>query len=127
MKDRMRYPYECPNCQHDFEVIKSVREIDSPEHCPKCEQIATRYIAQSQYFYGASDWDTAHYNPCLGKSFKSHKDATKYARKMGFDEIGNENVEKIHKKYDADRERSQQAKWDKGWDLSIDVNTRSDS
>lgn len=92
-------------CEHRFEVIKSVREIDSPEHCEKCGGVSERTIATTQAFFGANDWDTAHYSPALGKVVKNNAEARRLAKARGMIEIGDEPVEKIHKKYDQEREQ----------------------
>lgn len=101
----MIYPYECTSCGHDFEVYKSYKRIDDPEHCPECSQVATRYISRNIGFSGHNDWDTAHYNLALGQVVKSNAEAKRIARERGMEEIGNEPIEKIHKKFDTERQR----------------------
>ena len=100
----MIYPYCCPDCDHNFEVIKSVKAIDDPEHCPECSGLSMRYIAKSQFFYGEKDWDTAHYNPALGKVVKNNAEGRRIAKEMGMVEVGDEPVDKIHKKFDTERD-----------------------
>jgi hypothetical protein len=63
-------------------------------------------------FTGAADWDTAHYNPALGKVVKSYADGRKEAKRRGMTEIGNEPVENIHKKFDTDRQRKREKAYD---------------
>ena len=92
-------------CEHTFEVIKSVKEINSPEHCEKCNAVAVRTIATSQAFFGANDWDTAHYSPAFGKVVKNNLEARRLAKERGYVEIGNEPVESIHSHYDKAREQ----------------------
>ena len=110
----MRYPYLCPNCGHRFEVIKRVSEIDNEELCPECSTISDRKIALSQGIdkSAASDWNTPHYNPGLGKHFTSNSQARKYARKQGLEEVGDEPIDKIHKKFDNERKQKRKARWD---------------
>lgn len=98
------YPHKCTVCAHAFEVIKSVKDIDNQEMCEKCGSPAERYIASSQAFFGANDWDTAHYSQALGRVVKNNAEARRLAKERGMIEIGNEPVEKIHKKYDSERE-----------------------
>ena len=104
------YPYECPKCDASFEVIKSVKMIDDEERCPKCDTVAERKIAKQQSFYGASDWDTAHYNPAFGKVVKSNKEARELAKKKGMIEVGNEDPDKIEKEFAKDRAKKAEYK-----------------
>lgn len=117
----MIYPYQCTSCRHEFEVIKSVRDIESPENCPVCDIISIRTIARSQSFFGATDWDTRHYNHALGMVVRSNKEAQKIARERGLVEIGNENVDKIHRTFDTDREKKISTRYDDIIDTSIKV------
>lgn len=108
----MNYPYECPEL-HQFEVVKSVRNIDDPENCPTCGKLSTRYIALS-HFYGASDWDKQEYNPGLGMVTRNSKHRAREAKARGLIEIGSEDCDKIcnaqdKKLEDADNERHEKA------------------
>ena len=108
----MIYPYRCDACDHEFEVIKSYKDIENPEACEKCEKCATRYIALSQSFSGEADWDTAHYSQALGKVVRNNADARKQAKAAGMEEMGTEPVDKIHKHYDKMRADKAQASYD---------------
>jgi putative FmdB family regulatory protein len=119
----MIYPYSCNSCKHDFEVIKSVRHIDDDESCELCGHTAVRTIAKSQAFYGANDWDTAHYSTVLGMKVRSNKEAQKIARERGLVEVGTENIEKIHKKFDTEREKKIETRYDDILNTTINVRT----
>lgn len=119
----MIYPYHCVACKHEFEVIKSVRQIDDEESCELCGQISVRTIAKSQAFYGANDWDTAHFSTVLGMKVRSNKEAQKIARERGLVEVGTENVEKIHKKFDTEREKKIETRYDDILNTTINVRT----
>jgi hypothetical protein len=108
----MIYPHECSVCKDYFEVIKSVRDFDNEEYCPKCGMIGIKIIAYRQSFHGAADWDTSHYNPALGRVVRSNAEARKIAREMGLEEIGNESLDKIHKKYDSERQHKIDTRYD---------------
>lgn len=108
---RLIYPYQCPSCGHGFEVIKSVRAIDEPEHCEKCQTQAERRIARTQSFSGASDWDTAHYSPAFGRVVRSNKEARMLAKERGLIEVGNEDPHKIDKKFDTERQKKSEERW----------------
>ena len=105
------YPYQC-GCGHDWEVIKSVKEIDHQEVCLKCGKVGERYIATSQSFYGAGDWDTAHYNPAFGRVMKSNGEARAEAKKLGWAEVGTECAEKTLDTFEKDREKKIQSGYD---------------
>lgn len=114
------YPYECQN-GHEFEIIKSVRDIDLEEKCPTCSLVAMRTIAKRQSFAGATDWDTRHYSPALGRVVKSNAEARKIAKERGLIEIGNEDPDKMHKTFAAEREK----KADRNMTLDATVEVRS--
>lgn len=107
----MNYPYECPNCKHTFEVIKSVKDIDNVERCQKCDTISNRYIANT-YFYGASDWDTK-WNPGLGRYTQSSQHKKKLCKELNCEEVGNEPAESIHRHSNRLNEQIRQNNWDK--------------
>ena len=107
----MRYPYRCPDCNAEFDVIKSVADIDLVEKCSKCGTEAVRYIAQT-HFYGASDWDKAEYNPAFGQVVRNGNHRKELAKRRGMEEIGNESVDNIHKRYDAQREQKRKDRWE---------------
>lgn len=92
----MIYPYECPQCTHQFEVIKCVADMELPEKCPKCDTISTRYIALT-HFYGASDWDKSEYNPGMGIVTRNSKHRAREAKARGLVELGNEDLGKLQK------------------------------
>ena len=95
----MEYPYQCKECKKLFSVFKSVKDINELETCPDCKAVCDehcRYIGRTT-FYGADDWDKAEYNPAFGKIIKNRKHRDLEAKRRGMVEIGNENVENIHK------------------------------
>ena len=108
----MIYPYLCQSCNSKFDVTKSVKDIDTTEHCPKCSAIASRQIAGGQSLQGLSDWNSAHFNHALGQWVSSNKEASRIARSKGMIEVGTEDVEKIHKKYDNEREEKIRTRYD---------------
>ena len=93
-------------------MIKSVRLIDEPEQCPQCGVSGERYIAKSQSFYGAGDWDTAHYNPAFGRVMKSNGEARAEAKRNGWAEVGTECVDKTLDAFEKDREKKIQSGYD---------------
>lgn len=107
------YPYGCKNCKHEFDVIKSIKDFDSPEACPRCGVLSTeRYISLTN-FSGADNWDS-HYNPGLGCVVKNRHHAARIAKQRGLIEVGNESCEKVmaaneRKREELDTERSKDA------------------
>ncbi len=109
----MRYPYACPKCSNDFEVYKSVKDIDLEEKCPKCDTISSRYISRT-HFYGAGGWDAAEFNPGLGCVVKNKKHREQICKDRGLIELGNEKPETIHKYCDAIRKEKNEKAYDFG-------------
>jgi len=107
------YPYECHNCSHSYEVVKSVAEINTEEKCPKCNHVTKRTIAKQQSIdkNAASDWNRKEFNPGLGGAF-TPREARKEAKRRGLIEVGNEKPEKIEKHYKQQREQDVQRRYD---------------
>lgn len=95
-------------------MIKSYRDIDTPESCPNCAILAIRTIAKSQGLdkTSAGDWNAKAYNPAFGKAL-SPSEARKEAKKRGWEEVGTESISKIQKAADATREKNLKDRWDK--------------
>jgi hypothetical protein len=103
-------------------VIKSHREIDNSEHCPECATISTRTIAKHQSVdkTSASDWNAKTWQPATGKHM-TPSELKKHAKAKGWDEVGTESVEKIHKNADLAKEQQSKDSWEKT--LSTDLGT----
>lgn len=114
----MNYPYRCLKCEGTFEVIKSLAHINDVERCPECQSYRVeRYISRTS-FYGASVED-AEYNPAFGQVVRDKKHRNQLAKERNMVEIGNETPEKIHKKFDQDRDIKEKTSYDKIVDTSI--------
>lgn len=107
------YDYECHNCKHEFEVIKSISRIDDIESCSSCGKTDTRRIIFRFHFYGASDWDKGEYNPAFGKFIRNARHRKEEAKRRGMIEVGNEDVEKIHKRDDDNLKQIIENSWSK--------------
>lgn len=111
------YPYRC-ECGNDFEVVKSMSEIDRVERCSLCQRKATRQIGLTN-FTGASEWNSSAYrgyNPAFGKvvNGKTHqRELLAQARGEGREmiEIGNEKPETIEKNFKKERETKRAKRW----------------
>lgn len=97
-------------------MVKRVAERNEPETCAKCHASVLKREIPTRLggFIGASDWDTAHYNPALGQVVRSYADGRRVAKQKGMTEIGDEPVEKLHKKYDTERKQ----RLEKSYDIS---------
>lgn len=109
----MIYPYLCPACSNEFEVIKSYKDIDSVEHCPSCDTISNRTISKHQAVdsTAASDWNNKSYNPAFGEALTPLQ-AKKEAKRRNWTEVGTEPAEKIHQHFEKEREAKYKASWD---------------
>lgn len=106
----MNYCYEC-ECGEEFEVVKSVRYIDTPEHCPACDKVATRVMSSSVFFIGAKVED-AEYNPAFGQVVKNKKHRDELAKARGWIEVGNDDVNKTSEAYAKEREVKRRKAYD---------------
>jgi putative FmdB family regulatory protein len=69
----MTYGYDCPSCQHSFDVIKSVKDIDINESCPKCGEFAVRQFCPERLYLSKTAVTHAEYNPGLGCVVKKRR------------------------------------------------------
>jgi putative FmdB family regulatory protein len=109
----MIYPYSCPHCNNNFDIIKRISEIDNVEKCPNCDNIVTkenRKIASGQIFYGAKVED-AEWCPGLGCIVKNSAHRRQIARARGLEEVGTEPVENMINRAEKIREENAKAKY----------------
>jgi len=104
------YAYRC-GCATEWDVIKSVASIDDPEPCPKCKELGSRQIVAVN-FNGASDWNSQTWNPALGCYTRNTRHARQLAKARGMEEVGTEPPEKIHAKFERDKEDARAARWE---------------
>ncbi len=107
------YVHRCPDCRHEFEVVKPMSAIDELESCPECAAFCNPHtrLMQRVGFTGAGDWNTQDFNPGLGCYTKSTKHARQIAKSRGLEEVGNEKLETLHKTFDKQREDTRAARW----------------
>jgi putative FmdB family regulatory protein len=107
------YDYKCPTCNHQFDVVKRIANIDDLESCPACLNSCdkkSRIITKGKEFFGEKP-DEAFYSVSLGKMVKSKKDQARQAKQRGWIEVGNEDVNKINQRADQERERRSSERW----------------
>lgn len=104
------YPHFCHKCAHDWDVVTTIAERNDPAPCPKCRTVGERQLTVAG-INGAADWNTQSFNPGLGCYTKNTRDARRIAKSRGYQEVGNEPVESIHKAYDKQRADAKQKRW----------------
>lgn len=113
----MIYAYHCPGCTHEFDVVKSVKEIDLDEHCPQCATRSERRFVPSRVYFTGTKVEHAEYNPGLGCIVRNKDHRAEIAKSKGLEEIGNEPVERIHKHFEKAREEKLEKAYEmpSGW------------
>ena len=105
------YDYSCQRCYESYIIIKSIKEYDGKDACPKCGEIGTRIISSKIHFVGAKVED-AEMNVGLGKVTKGKRHREELAKRMNVVEIGNESTDSIHKHFDSAREDARKKRYD---------------
>ena len=104
------YPYRCPDCSHEFEVLAKISEIDHAMiNCEKCDTLLEskhRQIAKRQFFYG-TEVEDYEFCPALGQVVKNKKHRQQIAKDRGMVEIGNESPETVHSHFESERKAQQ--------------------
>lgn len=110
----MVYQYNCQKCGHQFDVTKSVKDMDVNENCPECGEFATREFVPTRVHLSKTAVQHAEYNPGLGRVVKNSQHRAELCKRMGVVEIGNDfkSPEKIHKQFDAERKQKREKKWE---------------
>lgn len=114
----MIYEYRCGKGCAPFDVVKSYRHMEDPEHCPKCGELSTRQFVPSKIHLVGTQVTHAEYNPGLGCIVKSKAHKRDLMKAKGLEEVGNASVESIHKHFDTNREEKIDRAYDeatKGW------------
>lgn len=94
----MIYLYKCPDCLKEFEVIKSVKDLDNKEFCPDCGFEGFRKMVPVN-FNGASFWrqEQGQFNPAFGCEVKSQRHKKDLMKKHNCVEIGTETQESMYR------------------------------
>jgi len=110
----MIYPYHCRECVEEFEVIKSLSDLDRPEACPICHAVSfDRRIGLTRLQSVEID-PYFHYG--LGKIVRTKGDVKNELKKRedqgrGLIEVGDEPVEKIERTFSAERQEKRNQRW----------------
>jgi putative FmdB family regulatory protein len=102
----MTYEYRCVKCEYCFDVIKSVKDMDINEYCPRCESPSERQFKPSRLYLNGTSVENAEYNPGLGAVTKNRKHRKELAKRKGLVEVGNDykSGDKMQKEFDTKRE-----------------------
>lgn len=106
------YEFFCSKCDKNFETVESIIDYDGDGECPVCKNISTERILSANILFIGEKVESPSYNPAFGKVIKNSKEAKDLAKRNGWEEIGNEKPENIHKASDkilADKRK-------KGWE-----------
>lgn len=108
------YVYVCSKCGHEFDVIKSYKDIDVNEFCPKCDEPAERQFVPKRVFFSGTAVTHAEYNPGLGTVVKNKAHKEDILKRRGLVEVGNDygSGDKMVEKFDKDRAEKLSKRWD---------------
>jgi putative FmdB family regulatory protein len=114
----MTYEYQCVKCDHSFDVIKSVKDMDVNEYCPHCDNPAERQFVPSRVHFTGTKVENAEYNPGLGAVTKNKAHRAELAKRKGVVEIGNDykSPETQHSEGEKLREARREARYKKAMD-----------
>lgn len=105
------YDYQCQDCDAQYTTIKSIKEYDGLDTCPKCAKIGIRIISSGIHVIGAAV-QNAEFNVGLGKVTKNKYHRDELAKRMNVVEIGNEKPDSVHKHFDSAREDARKKRYD---------------
>lgn len=97
-----------------FDVIKSYRQMEQPEACSRCNEVAIREFVPSHIHFIGTSVQNTEWNPGLGCLVKNKKHREEIAKRKGVVEIGNETTETIHKYFDKSRAEKLDKAYDEG-------------
>jgi len=105
------YDYNCSGCEKEYEVYRSIKSYTGKDPCPKCGIIGHRLLSTGISFLGTKVED-AEFNVGLGKITKNAKHRDELAKRMNLVEIGNENPDTFHNKFEKEREQKRLKAWE---------------
>jgi putative FmdB family regulatory protein len=105
------YDYACNDCDREYEIYKSIKEYDGKDPCPFCGLVGRRLLSANISFLGEKV-ESPEYNVGLGKVVRNSKHRAELAKSMNLVEIGNENPETFHNKFEKERESKRLKSYD---------------
>lgn len=110
----MTYEYKCESCKRYFDVIKSVKDMERNENCPKCGEFGIRQFIPEVIHFNKTKVTHAEYNPGLGCVVKNEAHKRDIMKRKGVVEIGNDYGS--GEKMQALSEKARQEKFKKRYD-----------
>lgn len=107
----MTYLYACAKCDVEFDVVKSVKDIDREEKCESCGNVCERQFSANVHFIGTSV-ESPEFNHGLGMVIKNKKHRADEAKARGLVEIGNELPKKTRERLAKQREEKRKRRMD---------------
>lgn len=92
----MTYVYRCSACGHQFDVIKSVVDIDRPENCENCSCSAERIFVPNANKPMKTSVKDAYFDYGLGKVVKNERDKKDTLKQRDIIEVGSEKSEESY-------------------------------
>jgi putative FmdB family regulatory protein len=112
----MTYVYQCQKCDHVFDVIKSVKDIDVNETCPQCGEYAERQFVPSRVHFMGTKVEHAEYNPGLGCVVRNSSHRKELAKQMGLEEVGNQDMNAWAKRAEKEREERNEKRYEQAFE-----------
>jgi putative FmdB family regulatory protein len=110
----LTYEYSCPSCGKTFDVIKSYRDMDVNETCPKCGEYAVRQFVPSKLHITGAKVTHAEYNPGLGCVVQNKHHKAEIMKRKGVMEVGNDfkTPDRMVDHFDKGREEKMRKRWE---------------
>jgi putative FmdB family regulatory protein len=110
----MTYEYLCEKCDKRFDVIKSYKDIDVTEYCPKCGEFAVRQFVPTRIHLSGTAVTHAEFNPGLGCVVKNKRHKEYLMKAKGVQEVGNDfkSGESMNAHFDKAREEKMRKRWE---------------
>ncbi len=107
----MIYEYVCRKCEHGFDVVKPVADLDRVEACPSCGVELTERIFSPRIYFNNAKVSNAEFNMGLGCVTTSKRHRDEIAKQQGLIELGNETNETLHRETVVKKEKERDKFW----------------
>lgn len=110
----MIYAYRCIECKKAFDVVKSVKDIDCNENCPKCGEFAEREFCPQKIHLSGTRVTHPEFNPGLGAVVKNKQHKDRLMKERNVVEVGNDygSGDRMQNNFDTARERKKEKEWE---------------
>lgn len=110
----MIYQYACTKCRKKFDVVKSHKDIDTNEVCPRDGHPAIREFVPTKVYINGAKVTHAEFNPGLGAIVKNEHHKRELMKRKGVVEVGNDfgSGEKMQKEFDTARTTKREKEWE---------------